>query len=135
MEPATIISGAALVLAIVSPVVSSLISGHYRIKELKIKEQAEKESRQQEILDVHRATVIENYISSVGKFCNHGDTASIIECGKYMGEIYLYVDEANWPLLDSIYTAITVKHQPPVKEFQELCKILSHDNIRKKYQA
>lgn len=134
MEISTIISGAALVLAILSPIISSWISGHYRMKELEIMKKGEKEKRHQEFFEEHRAAVIEKYMSAVGKCCNHYNLANKDNLGEYMGEIYLYVDKSLWPLIDKINGAIFAQKAVPIEDFTQLCKQLMDDNVRPKHQ-
>ena len=62
-----IISICALVLSILSPVLSAWISGHYRIKEKKLDLTAAKDKELHEIQVRHKMEVIEEYVRAVGE--------------------------------------------------------------------
>lgn len=128
-----VISVAALALAVLSPILSSIISGIFRLKERAIEIEAEKEKRNQEFYEQHKAEVIEKYINTIGKFSRFASGANQEAFGESMGEIYLYVDESLWPLLDSIANKIN-KNNPgnPSNELIQLCKALSANGIRAK---
>lgn len=124
---------AALVLSTLSPILSSLINGYFRIKEKKLESSQALAKHQQEFYERHRAEVIERYLTAVGKAAKVSTTANHEMFGEVMGEIYLYVDESLWPLLDSIAGKIT-KHNlsDPTDELQILCKALSANGVRSK---
>ncbi len=97
--------------------------------------EAENARRRQQFYDQHRAEVIETYITAVGSVARSKAYSGIIEYGKAMGEIYLYTDESLWPLLDSISEKITKNRSEDVsEELKELCKKLSHYDVRPKDQ-
>lgn len=125
------ISLVALVLSVVSPVISSIISGAFQIWKKKIEVKADKEKREQRFYEQHRVEVIERYIRAVGKACRMGTAANFDEFGASMGEIYLYVSEKHWDLLNSIATKLDrQKFMNPSEEFTELCKALSNEGVR-----
>ena len=102
MDLSLVIAVAALVLSVLSPVLSSVISGTFRIKEKKIELNAEKAKWDQTFYAQHRAEVIERYLNVVGKYSKLPATSTREEFGSCMGEIYLYVNRSLWPILDSI---------------------------------
>ena len=61
------ISVAALVLSVLSPLISALVNGIFRIKEKNIDIAAKQKEQEREFYYQHRAEVIERYISSAGK--------------------------------------------------------------------
>ncbi len=126
-----VISVTALILSVLSPVISSIIGGIFRIREKKLDLKAEAERRNHEFYEQHRAEVIERYINTVGKAAQYFAAGNIQEFGESMGEIYLYVDQTLWPLLDSIAAKIN-RHNPsdPSAELRELCKKLSANSVR-----
>lgn len=122
-----IISLAALALSILSPWLSAR---HLRkAKEMELK--AEAERRREEFYDQHRAEVIERYITAVGEICKTELPQDLHAYGKALGEVYLYVDQSLWPLLDTISEKIE-RHefQPPTAEFIQLCKALADGSVR-----
>lgn len=126
-----VISIAALVLAVASPMISSLINGIFRLKEQKQNIEAERKLKSLEFYQQHRAEVIERYISSAGKFCKHKAPASQEEFGAASGEIYLYVDEALWPLLDKIeFDLRQYEYETASNALIDLCKALSAYGVR-----
>lgn len=137
-----IISIVALIISALSPVISSVINGKYQLKVTKIETEeelkrkkmeleAEAQRRYHEFYEQHRAEVIERYINSVGKTIQNFAAGNRQEFGESMGEIYMYVDESLWPLLDSIAQKLDRRNpSDPSPELRELCQKLSHNNIR-----
>lgn len=124
---ALIISFAALVLSIASPLISACLQR--RTKEIELK--AEAERRREEFYNKHRAEVIERYITAVGEGCKTELLQDLHAYGKALGEVYLYVDQSLWPLLDTISEKIE-RHdfQPPTAELIQLCKALADGSVR-----
>ena len=124
-----IISIAALALAGLSPIASAVVQLITRKMEL----DAEAQRRRAEFYDQHRAEVIERYITAVGEICKNESPQDLHAYGKSLGEIYLYVDSSLWPKLDAISKAITLHDfQAPAEELIQLCKELSHNEVRAK---
>ncbi len=130
-----VISIAALILSVLSPVISSVIGGVFHIREKKLDLKAEAERRNHEFYEQHRAEVIERYINTVGKAAQNFVIGNIQEFGESMGEVYMYVDQSLWPLLDSIAAKIN-RHNfsDPSAELRELCKKLSADGVRPEHK-
>lgn len=139
-----IISIIALVVSALSPVLSSIISGKYQIKVTKMETEAELKQKQLELdaeakrryhefYEQHRAEVIERYINSVGRAVQHFAVGNRQEFGESMGEIYMYVDQSLWPLLDTIARKLDRRNFiDPTPELRELCQKLSYYSIRAK---
>ena len=128
-----IIAISALVLSVLSPILSSIISGLFRVKEMRLQLQSDVEKGYQKFYEQHRAEVIERYINAVGKNVQASFSANRQEFGEAGGEIYLYVDESLWPLLDSITDKIS-NRQSPKEEYILLCKALASKNVRPKHE-
>lgn len=130
-----IIALAALILSLISPIISSIINGMFRLKEKEIELKAEAEKRDQDFYVQHRAEVIERYINAVGKAVQNFAASNRQEFGEVMGEIYIYVDESLWPLLDVIADKID-KHNPsdPTDDLRKLCQALAKDGVRPRNQ-
>lgn len=135
IDVSLVISIVALILSILSPVASSIISGVFHFAEKKMELKAEAERRNHEFYEQHRAEVIERYINAVGKAAQNFRVGNRQEFGESMGEIYMYVNQSLWPLLDSIANKFD-RHNPgdPSAELKELCQRLSSDNIRPKHK-
>ena len=127
-----LISVAALVLSILSPVVSAWINGHYKIKEKEIDYHHEKEQQSRAFYLQHKAEVIENYIKTAGRVINsNGLPENKQKFGEAMGEIYLYIPESQWPLIDNVSQFISNKnYEQAAISLVGLCKFLSAYNVR-----
>lgn len=124
-----IISICALVLSILSPVLSAWISGHYRIEEKKLDLEAEKNKELHEIQVRHKMEVIEEYVRAVGELAKCDTTNREAAYGAVSGQIYLHVEQKYWPLLDEISKAIRYQDLNAIyNNLFELCKQLSIDN-------
>lgn len=126
------ISIAALVLSVLSPVTSSLITGWFRLKEKRLDIKASADIRKQEFYEQHRAEVIEKYIVATGAVAKRPTDETIEKFGATMGEMYLYVDQSLWVYLDAISKKVTdFGVDDPTKELEALCKALNN-NVRTK---
>lgn len=131
LDLSLVIAIAALVLSAVSPLISSLVNGHFRIKEKKLDITEKQFEQERDFYYRHRAEVIESYIKATGQFIESGSCAKQENFGATMGEIYFYVDKSLWPLLDHIlYTIHTDRYYDAKDDFIELCKALSSADIR-----
>lgn len=101
-----IISIAAFLLAGVGPAITAWITGHYRIKEKKLELEADEMCRRHDFVDLRRADTIAKYLTAAGAFCKCGFSTNLEDFGASMGEIYLFVDESLWPLIDKINASI-----------------------------
>lgn len=103
----TIISLAALCFSILSPILSALITGGFRLKEKRLELEAAAKRRSQAFYEEHRAQAIEQYLQSAGQAIrSHGHADSFGAFGACMGEIYFYVDQTHWPLIDELEQAL-----------------------------
>ncbi|WP_297201412.1 hypothetical protein [uncultured Flavonifractor sp.] len=113
------ISVAALVLSVLSPLISALVNGIFRIKEKNIDIAAKQKEQEREFYYQHRAEVTDRDQDFV--------TA--------MGEVYIYVDKSLWPLIDKIAQYVYSDNAFAAKDdFIELCKALSAEDIRTKHK-
>lgn len=92
------IAAIALLISIISPILTAIINNHYKIKEYK-----------SEFYEKHRAEVIERYLNSVGSTLYRQDLDDIREYGRSFAEIYLYVPSYLWDTLDKIGFEISEK--------------------------
>lgn len=98
IDMSLIIAIAALILSIVSPLLSALLNGIFRIKEKNLDIQSAAAKYNQEYYEKHRAEVIENYIQSVSnvvKLKRADDEAAYMSS---MSEVLLYLDEKHLKL-------------------------------------
>lgn len=131
-----VIAVAALVLSALSPLITSLIGGIFRLKEKSLDINERQNDQEIEFYYRHRAEVIEQYIKAAGQVIERGSGQNEEKFGATMGEVYLYVDESLWPLLDSITDYIHTDRNASAKEdLIKLCKALSSTNIRTKDQS
>lgn len=125
-----VISVCAFILAILSPVASALIAGHYRIKEKQLDYDAAREKVRDEIYTRHKREVIEEYIRSVGKVTLDPTRDSLAEHGLTSGQIYLYVDPGHWDLLDTINDSIANgDYECARTKLSALCALLYTENM------
>lgn len=109
------IAAIALLISIISPILTAIINNHYKIKEYK-----------SEFYEKHRAEVIERYLNSVGSTLYRQDLDDIREYGRSFAEIYLYVPSYLWDTLDKIGFEISEKNYDAAKGLlAELSKKLS----------
>jgi hypothetical protein len=131
MDWSLLISGIALIFALVSPIISAWISGHYRLKERKMEISAENDRRRSEYYSQHRAEVIERYLSAAGKACEFGTFESREMFGAAAPEMYLYVPPEYWATLDAISSLLETEENDKAKQFlRDLSKFLSAKQIR-----
>jgi hypothetical protein len=128
---ALIVSISALLLSIVSPIVTAIINGHYSIKEKELTMRSENVKENNEFYVKHRTEVIESYIASAGAVVYHHNNTSKTDFGKCATEIYLYIDESEWNYIDSINNGIANLCYDETREtLEEFVKI-----IAKKYSV
>ena len=116
-----IISGIALIAAVISPVITTVINNQHRTK-------ADKHT----YFEAHRAEVIENYIRHTGSISKMSSSSEDFRLyGKYSKEIYLYLPENLWSHIDKIDTFVTARdYQNLYKELSDLCKALNKHHPR-----
>ena len=125
-----IISVCALVLSIISPVLSAWLNGRYRIKEKKLDLMASREKDLREVQVRHKMEVIEEYVRAVGELSKYDNLNKEVAYGAVSGQIYLYVDKKYWPLLADISEAIKCNNLHLISDkLSELCQLLATDNI------
>ena len=131
LDLSLVIAVAALILSTLSPLISALVNGHFRIKEKQLDIASRQQEQEQNFYYRHRAEVIEKYISAAGQVIESGTLNGQAEFGAAMGEIYFYVDESLWPLLDGVSQYIHADNCFAAKDdFIKLCKALSSTEIR-----
>lgn len=132
IDMAVVIAIAALIFSVLSPILSAVITGSYRLKEKKLEMESEQIKRRQTFYNEHRAQVIENYIRSVGAQIAGMSTDIETDYNAAMGEVYLYLDTSLWYLIEKIDTELVDGDVELAKDsLVTLCKQLSNDKIRK----
>lgn len=127
-----IVAIAALVLSIVSPFVSSLISGHYRIKERELDAVDEHKRYHRQFYEAHRAEVIERYISAASNRIASDTMESEANYLSAMSEVYLYLDEPLWKFVYDVNSGIDTNDESlAISSLLSLCKNLAREGIRK----
>lgn len=118
----TVLSAITLVVAIISPVVVACVNNRHQTKIRKIDFYLE-----------HRARVIEQYLSALGEITHGiiGHSESFKKAGKNSAEMYLYVPEKHWDILDKIESLISQRTFSDANA-QELC-ILSRELCKALY--
>ena len=121
VEISDIISGIALIAAILSPVITAVIQNSHESK-----------MHKQKFYDEHRATAIENYIKATGTINHYGISNELLEeYGKYSKEIYLYAPEYLWKYIEEIDGLIKNRKFKDVSEpLAKLCIEFSKDPPR-----
>lgn len=103
-----IISLAALVLAILSPLVTAWVQGKYRLKEIKQEAQRDAQRHEQQYYTEHRTEVIENYIRAGMRLSVTESSADIAAFEVASGEIYLYLGKEYWELLGLVDETVEI---------------------------
>ena len=117
------LSGASLLLAIASPIITSFLNHRY-----------EQKMKHIEWSTLHQAEVIEQYLTATGAVIQSATNEIELTYGSASAEIYLAVSEDLWPLIDEIDQKIKDKSYAEANAYlHKLCKelALSH-NPRKK---
>ena len=126
-----VISLAALLFSFLSPVLSSLISGYFRLREKKLELKAELDKQSNIFFSQHRAEVIEAYIEAVGRVSASSTSENLSRFGGARGEVYLYIDEDLWPLLDSISNNVSsCDYTLALDLLSDLCKELASRGLQ-----
>ncbi|MCD7887052.1 MAG: hypothetical protein LUG44_05470 [Clostridiales bacterium] len=130
-----VISIAALLASVAFPIATALINGHYT-KEIHILDlEEERRKHDQDYYDAHRSAVIERFINSASAASYSRGTKTCEEFFSASGEIYIYLDESLWPLVDSIQDEIIRNKGDATRDIRELCKALSHEKVRVKAKS
>ena len=111
-----IASTIALITAIISPIITTILNNRHQIKMHNIN-----------FYESHRAEAIENYLKATGYAIQ--DQSSLSEqYGKHLAEIYLYLPEELWDYIDKIDAFLRQSQFDAAKSnFISLCKAL-HKN-------
>lgn len=130
-NPSVVISGIALISSIFAPVITTRLNNRHDREMRKLELEYQKQQHNEQFYDLHRAEVIERYLNVAGKAIRHHSLDNDEEFGTVMGEIYLYVDESEWPLLGNLETYIRNGNKTAATEtISELCKILAKKGVR-----
>lgn len=116
-----IISGIALIAAVISPVLTTIINNSHQTK-----------NNNRNYYESHRAEVIESYIRYTGSMSNMcSSSEDFRQYGKYSKEIYLYLPENLWHYIDEIDCYISESQYVVVSEtLSQLCKELNQYHPR-----
>lgn len=110
MDTATlslIVAIAALSLSVVSPIITALVNGHYRIKEKKLEMKEKISILNNEYYEKHRSEVIENFLKGAGKAIQKPNNENMSEFGATSAEVYYYIDKQHWKTLDLLNSGIS----------------------------
>lgn len=102
IDTSLIISIVALVASAVSPLVTALLQGRFRLREKQMEIDDAKRRRDQQYYTEHRTEIIENYIHTGMRAAAIGAPDDIAAFEVASGEIYFYLPENYWDLLDII---------------------------------
>lgn len=94
-ELSLIISLAAFVSAVLSPVIVQIVTYFFQSRKDK-----------KEYVEKHRHEVIEKYLSEIGKYIYSEGTSSIVDFGASHAEIYMYIPKSYWGYVDEIHNCM-----------------------------
>ena len=135
MNSSTIIAIAALLFSLASPIASEWIRGYYSMKEKELEAEITRKAQNRVFYSQHRAEVIEAFIRSAGQVIKSHTRENYAQFGACSGEIYLYLDEKLWWLVDFIRDNIQEENwQEADLHLAELCKSLSDEKVRSEYE-
>lgn len=83
---------------IASPLITTILTNRYRLKIFKMKRQEKHQSDYQKLFH--------SCISSIGACIAYPDERNLTALGENFHNVYAYVPQENWPLLDSFYLAL-----------------------------
>lgn len=114
-----VIAVAALLVSVLSPTLTSLVNNRHTQKMIEL-----------DFDQNHRIAAIESYIHAVGLCCGNGTMDSFGEYGAHVGEIYLYLPESLWPLVDKIGDALKEPdYEAALESLATFCKELSRAGL------
>lgn len=118
----TVFSGAALLLAIASPIITALINSHTQKREYEVSFYLKK-----------KAEVIENYVCCTGKLLRYKSVENTSEYGAAYGEVLLYVSDKLRKSIIQLNDLIqkgspTTQHEYTM--FSAICERLSEETPR-----
>lgn len=118
-----IISGIALVAAVLSPVITTILTNRHQDK-VWVRENYTR----------HKAEVIERYVQNTGVALKEQLAKNLENYGNSFGEIFFYVPKELWPLIETIDAEISAHcvTQKSQDVFTELCKELAQEARRPK---
>ena len=123
----TILTGAALLLAIASPLISAAITS-----------KTQKREREATFFLQHKAEVIENYVRTTGAFLQHRSTDKAIIYGSAYSEIMLYVSDETAAKISELNNIIGFGYAETTSNeqslFEEILQLLSKESPRRKEQ-
>lgn len=123
---------AALILSVLSPFISSLLDGHYRIKEKKLDIMQENEKYRKQFYEEHRAKVVEHYIKAVSNRMTALTVESESDYIASMSEVLLYLDNPLQKYVFDINNGIdTNDNSVVISSLISLSKELQKDGLRK----
>ena len=89
----------ALIVSVISPTINTFLT-------IFLNNRYQTKIRNMDFYYTHRAEVIENYIKSTGEFIKSKSYDAEQYYGKSLAEIYMYVPEELWQIIDDINDAI-----------------------------
>ena len=117
-----IISGIALVVSVVSPVLTAAINNHHETKMYKLR-----------FHDEHKAIVIENYLQAAGRCISAKDDIAFQNYGEAYGEIFFYAPESLWNKITSLDLYIrNCEYDIASGIFNKLLKDFAQESPRRK---
>ena len=97
--------------------------------------QADQQRHRWKYYEQHRAEVIERYLDAVGSWLLYSSAKATSELCAAAGEIYLYVDESLWSILDDIANGMLGSPTEQLhRQYRVLCKALVHYDVRAKHE-
>ena len=119
-----VIAIAALLVSVLSPTLTAIVNNSHARK-----------MHELEFYQSHRVSAIESFIRSAGRCCGDGAMENFGEHGAHFGEIYMYIPETLWPMVDDINAALA---EPDYKKAQsallKFCKELSRAGLAPKFR-
>ncbi|MEG2522293.1 MAG: hypothetical protein RSA49_05405 [Anaerovoracaceae bacterium] len=122
IDPSAIISGIALVVAILSPAITSYMNNRHEYKMYRLR-----------FYEKHRAEAIEDYIRCTGAVILEPTKDNFTAYGKCYGEIFLYTPQKMWDNLREINLFISSNNYKEAETlFSFICQELAEYHPRSK---
>ena len=113
-----------LAISIITPAVTTYLNNQFQLK-IKKEERLQKD---QEFLYEKKLSAYRDFLQSVGKSLHYTSRTNLLEIGKNIYELYLYLPEEHWHHLDSLTASIYKEDFDTAQiELIEISKILSID--------
>ena len=120
-DPALLMSLAAILLSVLSPLLTALINNHYHLK-----------FKNMDFYETRRAGAIESYIHAAGAYIQNASIENAQAYGIAYGDIFLFAPSSLWPEIEALNKELIGPRNPILfhSHFTKICQSLSPEYPR-----